>query len=405
MLFKVFMNSLNDQRLSTITFLALTLILISASVFPESIYDLIQQKAPINSFTGVYFVDVDGTVLVEYNAHKLFTPASLTKIFTTLLAWEVLGPDFRYTTTFYIPAGSTRPTIKGNVVIKANGDPSMSVDILRQNLKKFKDDGYTRIEGNIVVDNSFFSNERWGIGWEWDYKNPYIDALVLREYVTSFSANDKSAMALFYGNQVKQILTSYGIEVTGNVTVGKLTSGYVEYIAIRSSTLKSLIDVANKLSSNSYAEQIFRTVGLRLYNLGSTQNSIKAMDDFLKRLFGDFYPYRIVDGCGLSTYNLVTPYMVTQTLLYAYRNHGGLDGFISTLALGGREGTMEKRLGDIFVRAKTGTLQGVSNIAGIMRTKTGRIVAFCIMVNNFTAPTYTIMAFHDELIRYVWNNY
>ncbi|ODN30122.1 D-alanyl-D-alanine carboxypeptidase [Fervidobacterium thailandense] len=383
----------------------LFLVILPSSSLAQELYKLIEQKAPANSFVGAYFVDVDGTVLVEYNAHKLFTPASLTKIFTTLLAWEVLGPDFKYTTTFYIPVGSTRPVIKGNLVIKANGDPSMSVDILRQNLKKFKDDGYTRIEGNIVVDNSFFSTERWGIGWEWDYKNPYIDALVLREYVTSFSANDKNAMALFYGGQVKQILTSYGIEVTGQVIVGKLTSGYTEYISIKSAPLKSLVDVANKFSSNSYAEQIFRTVGLRLYNLGSTQNSIRAMDNFVKRLFGESYSYRIVDGCGLSTYNLLTPYMVTQALVYAYKNHGGLDGFISTLALGGKEGTMEKRLGDIFVRAKTGTLQGVSNIAGIMRTKTGRLIAFCIMVNNFTAPTYTVMAYHDEIIRYVWNNY
>lgn len=61
---------------------------------------------------------------------------------------------------------------------------------------------------------------------------------------------------------------------------------------------------------------------------------------------------------------------------------------------------------DITAYAKTGTLQKVSNIAGIMITKTGKRVAFCIMVNNFITPTsYVVTAYHDEIIRYVWNNY
>ncbi|HPC25870.1 MAG TPA: D-alanyl-D-alanine carboxypeptidase, partial [Fervidobacterium sp.] len=77
----------------------------------------------------------------------------------------------------------------------------------------------------------------------------------------------------------------------------------------------------------------------------------------------------------------------------------------STLATSGKEGTMEGRLKDITAYAKTGTLQKVSNIAGIMITKTGKRVAFCIMVNNFITPTYIVTAYHDEIIRYVWNNY
>ncbi|MGB9615601.1 MAG: D-alanyl-D-alanine carboxypeptidase, partial [Fervidobacterium sp.] len=185
----------------------------------------------------------------------------------------------------------------------------------------------------------------------------------------------------------------------------KFRKDYREFIVIKSVPLVKLISVANKFSSNSYAEQILRTVGLRVYNYGSIYNSLKVMNDFYRRLFGEYYPFRLNDACGLSTYNLVTPYMVVNTLIYAYKNHGGLNGFISTLALSGKEGTMEKRLGDITVYAKTGTLQKVSNIAGIMITKTGRKVAFCIMVNNFLTPTYVVMNYHDEIIRYIWNNY
>ncbi|MGC9771084.1 D-alanyl-D-alanine carboxypeptidase/D-alanyl-D-alanine-endopeptidase [Fervidobacterium islandicum] len=392
--------------LSLVFFTSIIFITYPSVVLAQDVYSIITSKAPQGGFVGVYFVDVDnGNTLVRYNEHSLFVPASLTKIFSTLVAWEVLGPDFRYTTTVYVPRGNISPIVRGDIVIKGNGDPSMSVDTLKANLKKFVIEGVREIEGNIVIDNSFFSNERWGIGWEWDYKNPSVDALILKENPNNFNPYDTTAVALNFGFHIKQILSSYGINVKGTVKIGKLTSDYREFIVIKSAPLKNLISVANKYSSNSYAEQILRTVGLRVYGFGSIYNSLKVMNDFYKKLFGEYYPFKLNDGSGLSTYNLATPYMITQVLVYAYKTHGGFNGFISTLASSGKEGTMEKRLGDITLYAKTGTLQKVSNIAGVMVTKTGRKVAFTIMVNNFIIPTYIAMQYQDEIIRYVWNNY
>jgi len=391
---------------SLIKYITVIFILVPLVLFSEGVYSVITSKMPQSAYVGAYFVDVDsGKVLVQYNESNLFVPASLTKIMSTLVAWEVLGPEFTYTTTIYVPRGNISPTLKGNVVIKGNGDPSMSVDILKENLKRFVLDGVKEIDGNIVIDNSFFSNERWGIGWEWDYKNPSIDALILKENTNTFSPYDANAVAMNFGNNFKKVLNDYGIRVTGNVVVGKVSSSYREYIVMKSVPLKNLISVANKYSSNSYAEQILRTVGLRVYGFGSIYNSQKVLNDFVKRLFGEYYPFKLNDACGLSTYNLLTPYMLAQTLVYAYKNHNGFNGFISTLATAGKEGTMEGRLKDITAYAKTGTLQKVSNIAGIMITKTGKRVAFCIMVNNFITPTYIVTAYHDEIIRYVWNNY
>ncbi|MEN3042134.1 MAG: D-alanyl-D-alanine carboxypeptidase [Fervidobacterium sp.] len=401
-MYKVFKRLLVNILIANILFFHTIL-------FSQDIYELINFKAPQGSFVGIYFQDVEnGTVLFKQNEHNLFVPASLTKIFTTLAAYEILGPDFRYTTTVYIPNGNNgnvSSVLKGDIVIKSNGDPSMSIDILKNNLKKFVTEGVKEIQGDVIIDNSFFSDERWGIGWEWDYKNPSIDALVLKEYSNLFDPRDKNTVALNYAANVIKILQSYGIKVSGSGKVGKLPMGYREFIVVKSAPLKNLIEVANKLSSNSYAEQIFRTLGLRVYNLGSIANSSKVVNDFYKKLFGEYYHFKLTDGCGLSTYNVVTPYMVTSTIVYAYRNHGGLDGYISTFSISGKDGTLQNRLRDITVYGKTGTLQRVSNIAGVMITKTGRKVAFCIMVNNFVVPTYTVMAYQDEILRFVWNNY
>lgn len=372
----------------------------------QDIYNLVETKKPLGSFVGVFFQDINnGNILVSYNEHVLFTPASVTKILSTLVAWEVLGPDFRYTTTVYVPRGNLSPVLNGDIVIKSNGDPSMNVDTLKENLRNFILEGVKEISGNIVIDNSLFSDERWGRGWEWDYKNPSVDAVILREYVNSFDPNDRNAVALNFGQNVKKILESFGIKVTGNVKVGRVPTNYREFVVIKSPPLKNLISIANKTSSNSYAEQILRTVGLRVYKFGNINNSLRVINDFYKKLFGEFYPFRLSDGCGLSTYNLLTPYMISQTLAYAFKNHGGFEGFISTLSLSGKDGTLVNRLKDVTVYGKTGTLQGVSNIAGILVTKTGRIVAFCIMVNNFTIPSYAVMEYQDQIIRYVRNNY
>lgn len=408
-MFRAFIKLLSKEIKNSGFFLLLlsvSLLLYPSFGLSKDVYSLITSRIPQGGFVGVYFVDADnGNALVSYNEHNLFIPASVTKVFSTLVAWEVLGPEFRYTTTVYVPRGNISPRIRGDIVIKGNGDPSMSVETLRENFKKFIFEGVKEIEGDIVIDNSFFSNERWGIGWEWDYKNPSIDALVLKENPNTFNPYDVNAVALNFGLNVMKILNDYGIKVYGTVKVGKLRNDYREFIVIKSVPLKNLIAIANKYSSNSYAEQILRTVGLRVYGLGSIYNSLKVMNDFYKKLFGEYYPFKLNDGSGLSTYNLATPYMVAQTLVYAYRNHGGFKGFISTLARSGTEGTMERRLGDITLYAKTGTLQKVSNIAGVMVTKTGRKVAFAIMVNNFVVPTYVVVQYQDEIIRFVWNNY
>ncbi|MEJ5257500.1 MAG: D-alanyl-D-alanine carboxypeptidase [Fervidobacterium sp.] len=405
-MFKAFISLLNRNKRILFSVSIFVFFILSNRANGQDVYSIITSKMPQGGYAGAYFVDIDsGSMLVKYNEHNLFIPASLTKIFSTLVAWDVLGPEFRYTTTVYVPRGNISPTLRGNIIIKGNGDPSMSVEILKEHLYKFVQEGVKEITGNIVIDNSFFSNERWGVGWEWDYKNPSIDALVLKENTNSFSPYDANAVAINYGSQVLSILRNYGIRVNGSVMIGKLNSDYREFIVMKSVPLKNLISVANKFSSNSYAEQILRTVGLRVYGYANVYNSLKVMNDFYKRLFGEYYPLKLNDACGLSTYNLLTPYSVVQVLLYAYRNYGGLDGFISTLAISGKEGTMQGRLGDITLYAKTGTLQKVSNIAGVMITRTGRKVAFAIMVNNFITPTYVVMQYHDEIIRYVWNNY
>lgn len=391
----------------------LCFLVIPAAVFPAMSPDIsrdflelmMNDKSMRTAHVGIYFVDLENKeVILAHNEHKLFVPASVMKLFSTLLAWEVLGEDFTYETKIYIPKGSQPPYVKGDIVIKGSGDPSLNHAVFERCLIKFKESGFQKVEGSLVIDNSAFDKERWSTRWPWDLDdNPHIDALIVQNRVRGFNPYDENEVALYVGELVKETLQRFDVQIDG-VKVGKLEPEFFEeFITIRSQPLRELIRVTNKVSHNSYAEQVFRTVGLQLFGSGSNTNAIKALNQLVNKIVGEDYPRNFADGCGLSMYNLVSPYMTVKLLEYAYEKHGGLDGFISTLSVAGMDGTLARRLIGYRVYGKTGTLAYCASLAGVAITKPGKKVAFAIFVNNYSGqyPKDQI----DSIVKWVCDNY
>ena len=94
------------------------------------------------------------------------------------------------------------------------------------------------------------------------------------------------------------------------------------------------------------------------------------------------------DGCGLSRENLVTPRFQTSLLHFLSQRYY-FDLFRNTLAVSGTDGTLRNRMSALDVRgsihAKTGTLNGVTTLAGYMTTKSGRNLVFSIFANRVNA--------------------
>jgi D-alanyl-D-alanine carboxypeptidase/D-alanyl-D-alanine-endopeptidase (penicillin-binding protein 4) len=117
----------------------------------------------------------DGSTLYQRNADKLFTPASNMKIYTTGVALDVLGADFRWRTSVYAnaqPDASGR--IAGDLILYGRGAPdfvSQSTDSERGSLAKLVDNlyerGVRRIDGNVIGDESYFRGDPLGEGWQW----------------------------------------------------------------------------------------------------------------------------------------------------------------------------------------------------------------------------------------------
>jgi len=116
-----------------------------------------QEIEQFNGFTGIMVQDLySREVLLSYNQDRLFTPASLVKLFILLSGLEILGQEYCYPTDFYF-SSAVPGEIKGNLFIKGSGDPTQSPEVIRQIandlVKKY---GIHKIDGDIILDNSQF---------------------------------------------------------------------------------------------------------------------------------------------------------------------------------------------------------------------------------------------------------
>lgn len=133
---------------------------------------------------GVFVISPkDGRVLYSHNSDQLFTPASNMKVYTTAVALDVLGADYRWRTSAYAnKQPDASGTINGDLTLFGRGAP----DLLSKpkgdapSLTKLADQlyqaGVREVRGNIVGDNSYFRGELFGIGWQWNDIQWYFGA-------------------------------------------------------------------------------------------------------------------------------------------------------------------------------------------------------------------------------------
>jgi D-alanyl-D-alanine carboxypeptidase/D-alanyl-D-alanine-endopeptidase (penicillin-binding protein 4) len=128
---------------------------------------------------GVWGVDVksldSGRVLYARNARTLMMPASNMKILTLAAAAETLGWDYRFKTTLETAAPLEGDVLKGDLIIRGTGDPTINsrdnraATVFDQWASALKAAGITRIDGGVVADDTAFDRLGLGQGWSWDY--------------------------------------------------------------------------------------------------------------------------------------------------------------------------------------------------------------------------------------------
>ncbi len=125
----------------------------------------------------------DGRVLYSHNSDQLFTPASNMKVYTTAVALEVLGADYRWRTSVYaIKQADANGIVEGDLTLYGRGSPDLISKPKGEapSLSKLADDlyqaGVREVRGNVIGDHSYFRGELFGIGWQWNDIQWYFGA-------------------------------------------------------------------------------------------------------------------------------------------------------------------------------------------------------------------------------------
>ncbi|HEY9721553.1 MAG TPA: D-alanyl-D-alanine carboxypeptidase/D-alanyl-D-alanine-endopeptidase, partial [Oscillatoriaceae cyanobacterium] len=170
-----------------------------------------------------------------------------------------------------------------------------------------------------------------------------------------------------------------------------------------SAPLAEIVREMDKDSDNLLAETLLREIGIHAKGApGTRDKGLKAVQDFLKRAGWNEDDYRVVDGCGLSRYDAITPAELTKLLCYMPSEQLAYPALLIALPIAGVDGTLQERLDTPLtrghLRAKTGTMTGVSSLAGYLDTADGRTLAIAVMNNNYLDTPERARALQDALV-------
>ncbi len=330
-------------------------------------------------------------------------PASVTKLLTTTAALSVLGPETRFTTR--VVAGG-----KKRIVLVGGGDPFLSSKPLPaahpghadlrtlavQTARALKEQGRTSVQ--LGYDDSLFSEPSFNPAWPAHYLPEHVVSRVTalwvdegRPPVGSGRVDDPS---LYAAQTFAAALVSHGITVVGAPTHG-LASGGRELASVQSAPLREIAARILEVSDNEGAEVLSHQVGRTAAGSGTFSGGAAAVTQTLRGL-GVTAAFDIHDGSGLSRDNRITPLALVQVLrLSLDPAHPELNAVATALPVAGFTGSLTNRFDQPYpdsrglVRAKTGTLTGVSSLAGIAVDQDGHEMLFALMADRIAKPNET----------------
>jgi len=314
----------------------------------------------------------DDSLLYQHNARQLMRPASTMKLLTAITALDRLGAYHRYNTSLYYKGTITRGQLTGDLICVGGMDPMFDKGDMKALAKAVRQLGITSVHGKIICDNSMKDQDKWGEGWCWDDKNPTLSPLLV----------EGSPM---FSNALIQELKAAGVTTTGvTATSGKLPAG-ATLICTRWHGIDDVLIQMMKESDNLYAEATYYQVAASSGHRPATARDAQRIEvELLERAGLDGDVYRLADGSGLSLYNYLSAEAEVMILRYAWQRPNIYNHLLATLPVAGIDGTLKKRMTDDEaargnVTAKTGTVTGISSLAGYLTAPDGHRLVFAVI--------------------------
>jgi D-alanyl-D-alanine carboxypeptidase/D-alanyl-D-alanine-endopeptidase (penicillin-binding protein 4) len=310
-------------------------------------------------------------------------PASVEKLYTTASALLRDGPDYAIPTMAVAEvAPDPEGVIDGDLYVVGAGDPTLTSAGVAQLAAAVKTAGVTRV-GAVFGDDDAWDQRVGGPDSDFGYDRWLGGQLRALSVNRGWDGRQLQQRPAAYAARVlTAALREEGVKVGRVGGSGSAPLSAVEIARITSPPLRDLVRATNVPSDNYLAEMLLKGLGDRHGAFGSTAQGAAVARSTLGGL--GVRP-RIADGSGLSRQNRTTPRQVVGLLTGMAGRESG-PAFTASMALAGRTGTIQRRMRRTAAagncRAKTGTLNGVSALAGYCRARDGGDVAFAILMSR-----------------------
>lgn len=197
----------------------------------------------------------------------------------------------------------------------------------------------------------------------------------------------------YFLTTLRGFLEAVGVQVGSIETGSQRTPGTARLLSTHESkALAVILRDLNQYSSNFIAEQILMALGAqtgsREFLIGQSFHREIGKQRMVNFLQGRkvWTPGSVLeDASGLSHANRLSAKSILSAMLFLLSNEKFRPEFESSLAVLGQSGTLKRRKSPepgLFLRGKTGTLNGVKSLAGTLRSRSGRVQAFVLIQNN-----------------------
>lgn len=334
----------------------------------------------------VYDLTAD-SILYKVNEHQMLRPASTMKLLTAITAIDKLGGSYQFRTQLYYTGKVEDHTLTGDLYCVGGFDPRFNIDDMNAFVESIRCMGVDTIRGSIVADRSMKDADLLGEGWCWDDENPPLSPLTIGRNTQ------------FVDRFIRQLVDD-GVVLDVRVSDGTLPDSAF-HLCSRFHSIDQILLRMMKQSDNFYAEAMFYQLAA---HQGHRPARAKDAAAIVKRLISKVglghRPYRIADGSGLSLYNYLSADLEVRLLRYAYRNSTVYLHLLPSLPVAGSDGTLRNRMRGSFaadnVKAKTGTLEGVSALAGYCTAANDHRLCFSI-INQGVMHTSNARRFQDRV--------
>ncbi|MFN3866811.1 MAG: D-alanyl-D-alanine carboxypeptidase/D-alanyl-D-alanine-endopeptidase [Demequina sp.] len=387
--------------------------------YVQALAEAVRADPRTGTSTNVSVIDVvTGDVLADLDADDVQVPASSTKLLTAVGAIADLGPDYQMTTIVtWEPASRVLTLVAGGDMMLAAGEGHggtgtdangyAGIADLASAVAVAAPDALAGGDVTVAVDDTAFAGPAVNPDWpQYALDNGYVVGATGLAVDVARTTDDHYAQrfsdpSIAAGRNLAAAMTELGATVAEGVERAPSPAAASGVASVQSAPLSEVAHLLLRDSDNTVAEVVARVHALETGRPTTPAGAAESTIAGLASIGAPVDGLVLYDGAGFSERNRVSPEHLTGAITAALAAEPTAE-LLDWLPVGGLEGTVRARYAEEpaagLLRAKTGSLTGVTALAGTVQTADGRLLAFSILADGMPYGPQAPRDAFDEMV-------